>query len=98
MRPLSKARERWREDPVPSVHQEVGDTAPTPAAMPRAMDQNERFLLGHCSLSKGRRSTLAHAAKVSSATVTQCLFSAVAFCDQSSRPSIAIASTLMSTP
>ena len=48
MRPLSKAGERWREDPVPSLHQEVGDTAPTPAAMPRAMDQNERFSFGRC--------------------------------------------------
>src|SRR5262245_10592475 len=44
---LSKTGERWGEDPVPRLNQEVGDTAPTPTAVPRAVDQDERFLFGH---------------------------------------------------
>jgi hypothetical protein len=43
MRAFAKSGERRREHLVPARPQPVGDTPPGPAAMPGAVDEEERF-------------------------------------------------------
>jgi hypothetical protein len=41
MCPIPHSGERWRKNPVPGIRENIGDTTPAPAPVPRTMHQDE---------------------------------------------------------